>query len=73
MPASEQLYWIYLAGALAVGVILAALLAALFIYQRHNLKLHQTYAKKLLDDVAKMVEKQKKERGISKLPAVSMP
>ena len=30
-------------------------------------------AKKLLDDVAKMVEKQKKERGISKLPVVSMP
>lgn len=49
MPASDQLYWIYLAGALAVGVILAALLAALFIYQRLNLKLHQTYAKKLLD------------------------
>lgn len=49
MPASEQLYWIYLAGALALGVILAALLAALFIYQRHNLKLHQTYAKKLLE------------------------
>jgi signal transduction histidine kinase len=49
VPASDQLYWIYLAGALAVGVILAALLAALFIYQRLNLKLHQTYAKKLLD------------------------
>jgi signal transduction histidine kinase len=49
VSASEQLYWIYLAGALALGVILAALLAALFIYQRYNLKLHQTYAKKLLD------------------------
>ena len=49
MPASAQLVWIYIAGAMAVGVILAALAAALFIYQRHNLRLHQTYAKKLLD------------------------
>lgn len=49
MPDSRQLFWIYLAAALAVGVILAALAAALFIYQRHNLRLHRTYAKKLLE------------------------
>lgn len=49
MPASQQLFWIYLAAALAVGIILAALAAALFIYQRHSLRLHRTYAKKLLD------------------------
>lgn len=48
MPASNQLFWIYLAAALAVGVIFAALVAALLIYQRHNLKLHRGYAKKLL-------------------------
>jgi hypothetical protein len=30
-------------------------------------------ARKLLDDVAKMVEKQKKERGITKLPVVMQP
>jgi imidazolonepropionase-like amidohydrolase len=30
-------------------------------------------AKKMLDDVARMVDKQKKERGISRLPVVSMP
>jgi hypothetical protein len=28
-------------------------------------------AKKLLDDVAKMVDKQKKDRGIAKLPVAS--
>lgn len=49
MPAPNQLFWIYLAAALAVGVILAALVAALLIYQRHNLKLHRGYAKKLLE------------------------
>ncbi len=49
MPASTQLFWIYLAAVLAVVVILAALAAALFIYQRHNLRLHRSYAKKLLD------------------------
>lgn len=49
MPDSKQLFWIYLAAALAVGVMLAALAAALFIYQRHNLRLHRTYAKKLLE------------------------
>lgn len=49
MPASNQLFWIYLAAALAVGVMLAALAAALFIYQRHNLTLHRGYAKKLLE------------------------
>lgn len=49
MPASNQLIWIYVAAALAVGVMLAALVAALFIYQRHNLKLHRGYAKKLLE------------------------
>lgn len=49
MPASTQLFWIYLAAVLAVVVILAALAAALLIYQRHNLRLHRSYAKKLLD------------------------
>lgn len=49
MPASTQLFWIYVAAVLAVVVILAALAAALFIYQRHNLRLHRSYAKKLLD------------------------
>lgn len=49
MPATKQLFWIYLAAALAVGVMLAALAAALFIYQRHSLRLHRSYAKKLLD------------------------
>lgn len=49
MPASNQLFWIYLAAALAVGVMLAAFVAALVIYQRHNLRLHRSYAKKLLD------------------------
>ena len=49
MPASQQLFWIYVAAALAIAVVLAALAAALFIYQRHNLKLHRVYAKKLLD------------------------
>ncbi len=49
MPTSEQLFWIYLAAVLAIGVILAALAAALVIYQRHNLRLHRGYAKKLLE------------------------
>ncbi len=49
MPASQQLFWIYVAAALAISVVLAALAAALFIYQRHSLKLHRVYAKKLLD------------------------
>ncbi len=49
MPASQQLFWIYVAAALAVTVVLAALAAALFIYQRHSLKLHRVYAKKLLE------------------------
>ena len=49
MPAdAEQLFWVYLAAALALGVILAALVAALFIYQRQYLRLHREYAKKLL-------------------------
>ena len=33
----------------ALAAALAAFGAALFIYQRHNIKLHRTYAKKLLD------------------------
>lgn len=49
MPASHQLVWIYIAAAMAVGVVLAALAAAMFIYQRYNIKLHQSYAKKLLE------------------------
>lgn len=49
MSASQQLVWIYVAAGSAVGIILAALAAALFIYQRHNIKLHRTYAKKLLE------------------------
>ncbi|MCC6931046.1 MAG: hypothetical protein IT359_18790 [Gemmatimonadaceae bacterium] len=49
MPASQQLVWIYIAAAMAVGVVLAALAAAMFIYQRYNIKLHQSYAKKLLE------------------------
>jgi len=49
MPASKQLFWIYVAAVLSVVVVLSALAAALFIYQRHNLRLHQSYAKKLLD------------------------
>lgn len=49
MPDSKALFWIYVAAAAAVAVILAALAAALFIYQRHNLRLHRTYAKKLLE------------------------
>jgi len=49
VSSSEQLFWIYLAAALAVGVIVAALAAALFIYQRHSLHLHRSYAKKLLE------------------------
>jgi len=49
MPDSKELFWIYVAAAAAIAVILAALAAALFIYQRHNLRLHRTYAKKLLE------------------------
>lgn len=49
MPDSKALFWIYVAAAAAVAVILAALAAALFIYQRHNLRLHRSYAKKLLE------------------------
>jgi signal transduction histidine kinase len=49
MPDSNELFWIYVAAAAAVAVILAALAAALFIYQRYNLRLHRTYAKKLLE------------------------
>lgn len=50
MPADAgQLFWVYLAAALALGVILAALVGALFIYQRQYLRLHREYAKKLLN------------------------
>ncbi len=49
MPASQQLFWIYVAAALAIAVVLSALAAALVIYQRHSLKLHRVYAQKLLD------------------------
>jgi signal transduction histidine kinase len=48
LPAPQRLFWIYLAVALAVGVILAALVAAMIIYQRQYLKLHRDYSKKLL-------------------------
>lgn len=48
MPPPNQLFWIYLAAALALGVILAALILALVIHQRHYLKLQREYSKKLL-------------------------
>lgn len=48
MSTPIDLFWIYLAAALALGVILAALAAALVIYQRHFLALHREYSKKLL-------------------------
>lgn len=49
MPAdADQLFWAYLAAALALGVILAAFVAAVFIYQRQYLRLHREYATKLL-------------------------
>jgi len=48
LPTAERLFWIYLAVALAVGVILAALVAAMVIYQRQYLRLHRDYSKKLL-------------------------
>lgn len=49
MSSPQQLFWIYLAVALAVGVILAAMFAAMFIYQRQYLRLHRDYSKKLLN------------------------
>ena len=48
MPNPADLFWIYLAAALGLGVILAALAAALVIYQRRFLALHREYSKKLL-------------------------
>jgi len=48
VPAEERFLWFYVAAALALGVILAALMAALFIYQRQYLRLHREYAKKLM-------------------------
>lgn len=48
MPSPERLFWIYLAVALGFVVILAALGAAMFIYQRQYLRLHRDYSKKLL-------------------------
>ncbi len=48
MSDPPNLFWIYLGAALAVAVILAALGAALFVYQRRFLALHREYAKKLI-------------------------
>ena len=47
MPGSNVV-WIYLGTVLAIAVILTALGAAVFIYQRRFLALHREYAKKLL-------------------------
>jgi two-component system NarL family sensor kinase len=50
VPASPTgTWWIFLTAALALGVILFALGAALVIYQRRFLGLHRTYAKNLLN------------------------
>jgi signal transduction histidine kinase len=45
---SSTLFWTYIAAALAVIVILAALGAAIVIYQRRFLAMHREYANKLL-------------------------
>ena len=47
MPGSNVV-WIYLGTVLAITVILTALGAAVFIYQRRFLALHREYAKKLI-------------------------
>lgn len=47
-PSPSAVWWIFLAAAIALGVILFALGAALVIYQRRFLSLHRTYAKNLL-------------------------
>ncbi len=44
----SNVVWIYLGTVLAIAVILTALAAAVFIYQRRFLALHREYAKKLI-------------------------
>ncbi len=44
----SNVVWIYLGTVLAIAVILTALGAAVFIYQRRFLALHREYAKKLI-------------------------
>jgi two-component system, chemotaxis family, CheB/CheR fusion protein len=48
VPTPERLFWIYVAVAMALGVITAALIAAMVIYQRQFVRLHRDYSKKLL-------------------------
>ena len=48
MSSSGSLFWTYLAGVLAVAVILAALGVSMVIYQRRFLSLHRDYAQKLV-------------------------
>lgn len=48
MSDTNALFWTYIAAALAVLVILAALGSAIFIYQRRFLAIHREYANKLL-------------------------
>lgn len=48
MPDARDLFDIYVGGLLAIGVIVLALGASLFIYQRRFFSLHREYARKLI-------------------------